>query len=45
MANNKNKDPNNDVSFENDQLGENKNSNGGGKKGGSGKPKPTSRII
>ena len=44
MANNKNKDPNNDVSFDNDQLGENKNSNGG-KKGGSGKPKPTGRII
>lgn len=40
-----NKDKNNDVPFDNDQLGENKNSNGGGKKDGSGKLKPTNRIF
>ncbi|MDF2985702.1 MAG: hypothetical protein K0R50_1212 [Eubacterium sp.] len=45
MDKNKNKDSNNDVSFDNDQLGENKNNNGGGKKGGTGKPKPTNRIM
>lgn len=32
MGKNKNKDSNNDVSFSNDQLGENKTTNSGGKK-------------
>ena len=33
MGKNKTKNSNQDVPFNNDQLGENKNSNGGGKKG------------
>ncbi len=40
MAKDKNKDQNNDVSFDNDQLGENKTNNGGGPRGGQGNIKP-----
>ncbi len=40
MEQKKNKDKNNDVSFDNDQLGENKTNNGGGTRGGQGNIKP-----
>lgn len=40
MAKGKSKDRNNDVSFDNDQLGENKTNNGGGIRGGQGNIKP-----